>query len=247
MKSLGELAAEIGITVGGREEKLFSLYQNELLAWNEGAGLTTLTTEADIRRIHFLDSLSVILAGHPPAAGRVVDVGAGGGFPGVPLKICRPDLRLVLVEANGRKAAFLRHLVEALDLDGVRVYQGRVETAGREAELRERCDLAVGRAVAALPVLLEYALPLVAVGGRVVALKGPRITDELQGAEQAGEMLGGEKMEVISFALPGGGEERRLAVWKKVRKTPGEYPRRPGVPAKRPLQGRATPINSAGS
>ena len=235
MTSMAELAAQLGIAVGTDEEELFDRYQGELLAWNERAGLTTVTATAEIRRIHFLDSLGVFLAGPLPQVGRVVDVGAGGGFPGVPLKICRPDLELVLVEANARKAAFLRHLVEILDLAGVRVYQERAEVVGRDPDLRERFDLAVARAVAALPVLLEYTLPLVALGGEVVALKGPRLDQELAAGEEAGRVLGGGEGAVISFTLPEGGEERRLAVWKKVKATPVAYPRRPGMAAKRPL------------
>jgi 16S rRNA (guanine527-N7)-methyltransferase len=207
----------------------FERYRAELLDWNSRVNLTAITQPAAIDRLHFADSLACLL--EPIDAGAaVLDVGAGAGFPGLPMKIARPDLRLTLLEATGKKARFLEHLVAALSLDGVTVAAERAETFAE----REAFDVVVARALAAMPALLELTLPFCRVGGVVLALKkGARLSAELAAAGRALAILGGQLVEPRAYELEG--EPRRLVVVRKVSPTPAGYPRRPGVPAKKPL------------
>lgn len=166
---------------------------------------------------------------------RVVDVGAGAGFPGLPLKILFPDMHLALVEATQKKAAFLEHLIQALDLRDVEVYPERAERFGQNPNHRESFDWALARSVAPMRVLVEYLLPLVSVGGRILAQKGQAARQELEEAENAIGILGGEFQEIVPVSYPGLSTERCLVVIQKVTATPDKYPRREGMPAKRPL------------
>ena len=171
------------------------------------------------------------LAGAP----KIMDAGAGAGFPSVPLKIAFPDVQLTLMDSASRKTAFLSHIVEALDLQHANVVTARLEDAGRDARLREVFDVVVSRAVAKLCVLAELTLPLCAVGGTVVCQKGERIEEELADSRAAVEVLGGEIADVKHVDLPELGQRRSLVVLRKLRPTPDRYPRRPGIPAKRPI------------
>jgi len=220
----------------------FQLYSDELRAWNEKFNLTAITQPQDIQIKHFLDSLSVLkvmdagrrlVDGGP--AWRVIDVGTGAGFPGVPLKIVCPAVQLTLVEATGKKAAFCEHLVQALKLSTVTVVNARAEEVGRRPEHRERYDWALARAVAEMPTLAEYLLPLVKRGGRALAQKGKDAPAETYGASRAIQKLGGELEQILEVELPGVAEPRYLVVLKKVAATPPRFPRRPGVPGKTPL------------
>jgi len=166
---------------------------------------------------------------------RLIDVGTGAGFPGIPLKILYPSMHLTLLESVGKKAAFCRHAVEVLKLEEVEVITGRAEELGQLPGQRETYDWAVARAVAALPVLAEYLLPLVRVGGKMLAQKGHSGPVEAQNAELALKLLGGRMRQLLPVALPGVAEERYLVVVDKVAATPPQYPRKPGFPAKKPL------------
>jgi 16S rRNA (guanine527-N7)-methyltransferase len=213
----------------------FQTYYEELIAWNERANLTAITDYQEVQVKHFLDSLSclLVLAGLPLE--RHLDIGAGAGFPGLPLKIVRPQMELTLLEAKKKRVRFLQHLVERLELPGVVVIRGRAEELGRQPGHREGYDLVLARAVATLPVLLEYALPLCRIGGIFLAQKGPDIREELETSQVALRVLGGQMREVRGFELPHSMGRRNLVVVEKVAPTPERYPRRPGVPAKRPL------------
>ena len=191
--------------------------------------LTAITDPDAVDRLHFADSLACLLAPIPPSA-AVLDVGAGAGFPGLPLKIARPDLRVTLLEATGKKARFLEHLATALSLDDVTVAAERAETfAGRDAY-----DVVVNRALASMPALLELTLPFCRMGGTVLALKkGVHLPAELASAGRALAVLGGELAEPRTYELDG--EVRQVVVVRKVGRTPLDYPRRPGLPAKKPL------------
>jgi 16S rRNA (guanine527-N7)-methyltransferase len=171
----------------------------------------------------------------PDPTGRVVDVGTGAGFPGLVLKILRPDIELVLVESVEKKAGFCRTVVDELGLKGVAVLTERAEALGQDPAHRESYDWAVARAVAAMPVLAEYLLPLVRVGGRALAQKGAGGPAEAQDAASAFETLGGALKSHREAHLPGLTEPHTLVVLEKLRPTPGNYPRRAGIPAKRPL------------
>ena len=215
----------------------FQTYADELRAWNEKFNLTAIKDARGVQIRHFLDSLSVLKVLRPGGAAlRVVDVGSGAGFPGIPLKIACPQMQLTLVEATGKKAKFCEHMVEQLKLTNVTVVHARAEEVGREPAHRERYDWAVARAVAEMPTLAEYLLPLVKRGGRALAQKGEDAPGETHTAEGAVKKLGGELEQIVPVELPGVAETRYLVVFKKIAATPPRYPRRPGVPAKTPLK-----------
>jgi 16S rRNA (guanine527-N7)-methyltransferase len=238
MELLERGAREWGIKLAPEQRESFEVYYQELVAWNEKVNLTAITAYDDVQVKHFLDSLSCLqVLGDFPAERSCIDIGAGAGFPGLPLKIVRPEMRLTLLEATGKKADFLRHVVELLGLAEVRVLKARAEELGRNPEYRETFQIAVARAVAELAVLVEYALPLLEVGGIFVAQKGREVEEEVEVAQAAVKILGGQIEEVRAVRLPGWDDSRHLVVVRKVTPTPGQYPRRPGIPAKRPLSG----------
>ena len=216
-------------------QRAFSIYADELLAWNEHTNLTAITAPEDVEMRHFLDSLSVLLAVPLTPGLRVIDVGTGAGFPGLPLRLLCPFIELTLLEATAKKTAFLEHIVSRLKLNNVRILTARAEEAGQDAATREKFDLVLARAVAQMPVLAEYLLPLCRVGGRCIAMKGETAVVEAQQAENALRILGGHVEKIIPVELPQVPDTHYLVVIQKVAATPEPYPRRPGIPAKRPL------------
>ena len=174
-----------------------------------------------------------------PSPARYIDIGAGAGFPGLPLKIVHPQMKLTLLEATGKKVNFLEDIVGKLGLREVDIVRGRAEELGQQPTHREGYDMALARAVAQFPVLLEYALPLLKVGGIFVAQKGVEIEDEVEAAQPAMKILGGAVNKVRAVHLPGLEDPRHLVVVEKVASTPERYPRRAGIPAKRPLASRS--------
>jgi 16S rRNA (guanine527-N7)-methyltransferase len=227
--------ALLGEPLSPQQAATFERYATELVEWNQRFNLTTITEPAAIQTRHFLDSLSCWLALRTAPPASLIDVGAGAGFPGLPLKILRPDLQLTLLESTAKKASFLEHIVQVLGLRDVTVLAQRAEDAGQAPAHRERYDWAVARAVAPLPVLAEYLLPFVKVGGRMLAQKAKGAQDEVVAAAGALAKLGGEFEDLISVQVPGLDEERWLVVIRKVAATPPAYPRRAGMPTKRPL------------
>ena len=231
-------ARELGIELDDAQIARFLLYYAEILSWNRRASLTRVTGPDEVQTRHFVDSLSIVAglpAGTLGAGTKLIDVGSGAGLPGVPLKIAFPETAVVLLEANGRKAAFLQGLVSTLELDDVTVVRSRAEEAGRREDLREAFDLVVSRAVAPLEVLAELTLPFCRVGGVAIAQKGADVGDELGRAGSAITILGGGKPRTHIVTPPGGDVARSLVVTGKVMPTPDRFPRRPGIPAKRPL------------
>jgi 16S rRNA (guanine527-N7)-methyltransferase len=224
-----------GIHLTERQVAALSLFERELLAWNEKLNLTAIRDEQGIRIKHFLDSYSCVLAWKGITPRSLIDVGTGAGFPGIPLKIIYPSMQLTLVESIGKKADFCRHVVEVLKLEAVEVVTARVEDVGQMADYRESYDWAVARAVAYLPALTEYLLPLVQVGGTMLAQKGQSGPEEAHKAEKALKLLGGSLRQLIPVTLPGVADERYLVVVDKVAATPAGYPRKPGIPAKKPI------------
>lgn len=237
MVLLANGASELGLDLSPAQLGQFELYYRELANWNQRANLTSITEYGAVQTKHFLDSLTVCLAypqGMPPVL-RVVDIGAGAGFPGLPLKLALPDTQLTMMESARKKARFLEHLVDALSLRGVEVLTGRVEHLAHDLELRESYDLAVSRGVARTPVLLEYALPFCYVGGRMVVLNHTSAKQEILGATNALQVLGGRLGQIYPVEIRGLTDDRIVVVVEKVRTTPDSYPRRPGIPSKRPL------------
>ncbi len=225
-------AAAVGVALTEPHIRQILRYLDLLRRWRRAAGLTAVDDPLAAARVHIADSLLCLRAGISPGA-RLIDVGSGAGLPGVPLAIARPDVRVWLLEADRRRAAFLERVVAELDLPAA-VVARRAEGAGAEVGLRESFDVATARAVAPLRILVELTLPFVAVGGRAVLLKGPRIQDELASAAGAIALLGGDPPSVIAAEL-GGGEKRSLVVIGKRHPTPPGFPRRPGVPRRRPI------------
>ncbi len=212
----------------------FETYYQSLCNWNRQINLTALTGRAEVFSKHFLDSLSC-LAALPTLPRRVVDVGAGAGFPGLVLKIAQPHIHLTLIESTGKKANFLRFMAAELALENVSVLHSRAEETGRMPAHRGRYDLALARAVALLPVLAEYMLPLLKKGGVMLAQKGRNPADELAAAANALGILGGVHRRTVLVAVPNLQAERHLVLIEKVKETPPKYPRRAGMPSKKPI------------
>lgn len=242
MQQLADGMRALHLRLTPAQRAAFEQYYHELVAWNERFNLTAVTDYEQVQVRHFLDSLSCLLVGEVRATlsrrgARIIDVGSGAGFPGIPLKLICSAPQYTLLEATGKKVTFLEHIIDLLGLKTVTAIHGRAEELAHEPEHREQYGLALARAVAELPVLVEYALPLCKVGGWVVAQKGEAGAAEAWAAERAIRLLGGELRRVVPVELPGLPEDRFLVVIEKVGLTPPGYPRRPGVPAKRPLGG----------
>ncbi len=225
----------LGLHISPAQADAFRRYLQALQTWNQRFNLTAIREPEAILAKHFLDSLSVLTVTGCLDGQRVVDVGAGAGFPGLPLKILCPAMRLTVVESVAKKAAFCRHVADTLALDGVTVLAERAESVGRQAAHREAYDWALARAVARLPILAEYLLPLVRLGGAMVAQKGETAVAEAQEAQDSLALLGGALEKIHPLTLPGIAETRYLVLVRKVAATPPRYPRRPGIPSKRPL------------
>ena len=234
-KFLQDVQNLIGLRLTPRQAAAFQLYEQELLDWNARFNLTAIRDVEGVRTKHFLDSLSCLLVMRDRPLHRLIDIGTGAGFPGIPLKIVLPNLQLTLVESVGKKADFCRHAVGVLKLDNVQVLIARAEESGQEAAHREQYDWAVARAVANLTTLAEFLLPLVKIGGAMLAQKGESGPAEAQSAEHAVHLLGGHLRQVKKINLPGVAEDRYLVTIDKVAATPPQYPRRVGVPGKKPL------------
>ncbi len=230
-------ARELGITLTDCHLTTFETCYRELVAWNERFNLTAITDWEGVLVRHFLDSLSCLkaLPRTELAGAWVIDVGTGAGFPGLALKIICPGMRLTLLEATGKKVTFLEHVVGVLGLKKVEVIHGRAEELGHDPAHREQYDWALARAVAEMPALAEYLLPLVRVGGAALAQKGEGAAAEVHRADAAIVTLGGRVRQQSPVELRGLAETRYLVVVDKVAATPTKYPRRPGVPQKRPL------------
>jgi 16S rRNA (guanine527-N7)-methyltransferase len=253
MQLLRDGAQVLGLHLTTEHEKAFQAYYRELSAWNLKFNLTTVTRYEEVQVKHFLDSLTCLLA--LPVAGSTrhqplpdviplssketpllcIDVGTGAGFPGLPLKIVRPELQMTLLEASQKKVTFLRHLASVLGLESVDILWARAEEVGQDPHHRERYDVVLARAVAELSELVEYCLPLCRKGGCCIAQKGAEIEAELRNAEVAISLLGGRLREVKTLRLPGLKDPRTLVLIDKIEPTPARYPRRPGMPKKHPL------------
>jgi 16S rRNA (guanine527-N7)-methyltransferase len=235
MKLLREGLQELGFTLTDAETAQFGRYQELLLEWNQRFNLTAVRTPEGIQTRHFLDSLTCLLVTGELNGRRLVDIGTGAGFPGLPLKIMQPGLAVTLVESVGKKATFLQAVVDELQLESVEIVNARAEDLGQDPAHRAHYDWAVARAVAPLPVLLEYLLPFCRVGGVALAQKGAQAASELVEADRALAVLGGGAVKLTEVSLAGQENEAVLISVEKIRATPGEYPRRAGLPAKRPL------------
>ncbi len=232
---LKEGALAYGFSPKDEDLDRFSTYASLLVEWNEKINLTAITEEDDIVIKHFIDSLT-LLPHFKKDPLSLIDVGTGAGFPGIPLKISRENLNVTLLDSLDKRIKFLNEVGQALKLKGIRAIHGRAEDMGVKPEHRERYDVAVARAVAALPVLSEYCLPFVKPGGLFIAMKGPDGEKEAAESEKAFSVLGGKLEAVEKLILPHSDNERCLILVRKCRHTPPAYPRKSGKPTKAPIK-----------
>ncbi len=224
----------LGLRVTERQLDQFLRYQQELLDWNTRINLTAITDPEEVLLRHFLDSLSLLLV-YDRAETCLLDIGTGAGFPGLPLKIVRPQWQVVLLEATGKKVAFLQHIIETLQLKNVVALHGQAEGLAHKAGYRASFDVVTARAVASLPTLLEYAAPFCRVGGQIILPKKGDLVEELAQGKRAARQVGAALKDDVPVTLPGLEDGRRLLVWEQVRKCPAQFPRSGTVMAKKPL------------
>lgn len=225
---------ELNIELNEMEIDKFYRYQKLLLEWNEKINLTAITAPEEIVLKHFIDSLTI--EKYLKKGAYIVDVGTGAGFPGIPLKIVRKDVKVVLVDSLNKRISFLNTLIKELELENVIAVHSRAEEFGKNGEYREAFDMATSRAVANLSTLSEYLLPLVKIGGISVCMKGSEIKEELEHSKKAIAILGGKDINVDEFNLPNSDIKRNIVIIKKADRTPSKYPRKPGVPSKEPIK-----------
>ncbi|WP_283680234.1 16S rRNA (guanine(527)-N(7))-methyltransferase RsmG [Lentilactobacillus sp. Marseille-Q4993] len=226
------------IEVTDKQLAQFDAYFKLLVTTNEHVNLTTITEKPDVYLKHFYDSVTpaFFVSQIRTEALSICDVGAGAGFPSIPLKILFPQLKVTIVDSLNKRITFLKDLVAELGLDGVELYHARAEEfGGKKSDFREKFDIVTARAVARLSVLSEFCLPLTKVGGQMIAMKAAKAEDELSDADKAIGVLGGKVDSDYSFNLAGTDESRHIIVINKVKQTPNKYPRKPGTPAKEPL------------
>jgi 16S rRNA (guanine527-N7)-methyltransferase len=230
-------AIDLGIKLSPAQMGQFETYARQLIDWNERINLTSITQPSRIYKLHFLDSLTACMAipnlVNMPLS--VCDVGSGAGFPGIPLKIAFPAIRLTLVDSISKRTDFLKRIVSTLGLDEVTVVTDRSESIGQSDSFREDFDVVVSRAVAETRILLEYTLPLCRISGRTILLKKGDVMDEMRDASAAMSDLGGTNMRTVDIPTEILDGDRKLIVVDKLTETPSKYPRRIGIPAKRPL------------
>lgn len=237
MDAFAAVLNELRMSLTPDQHAAFDLYARRLLEENVRTNLTSTRDREGLYRRHFAESLAIlrVLEDRAVELSPAIDIGAGAGFPGLPIKIVRPEIELTLLEATGKKTRFLETIVSELGLSGVRVVQGRAEDVAREPAHREMYRLALARAVAPLPVLFELTLPFLAGAGILAAPKGTALQREVRGSENALATLGGEIEATVPLDLPGEGPRQTLVIVRKTGATPEKFPRRAGMPAKRPL------------
>ena len=237
MELLTRGAAELSLHLAPEQVQKFQRYYSELVSWNQRMNLTAIVDYEEAQLKHFLDSLttSLVLSQRVREHGRMLDIGSGGGFPSIPLKLAFPGMHLTVLDSVAKKTSFLLHLVDALELTDVEVYTGRAEEIALVPNLRESFDVVVSRGVAPMRLLMEYTLPYCRVGGTVVTLKKGEIDPEVAASLHAIRVLGGKIRETRGVEVNGLRDGRALVVVDKVKATPAKFPRRTGLPAKHPL------------
>ena len=226
---------ELGITLTDKQKQQFDKFYELLVEWNKVMNLTGITDYEEVNEKHFVDSLSIVKAIDMESVQSVIDVGTGAGFPGIPLKIAFPHLKVVLLDSLNKRINFLNEVIAQLGLTDIKTIHGRAEDYAKQAEYRENFDLCVSRAVANLSTLSEYCLPYVSMNGMFVPYKSGEIDEELENSKKAVKILGGKIENVVKFQLPGTEIGRSFVKVRKIANTNKKYPRKAGLPAKEPL------------
>lgn len=224
---------KINLDIDDKKIEQFYKYMNLLIEWNEKINLTAITEPDDIILKHFIDSLTI--AKYIENEQKVADIGTGAGFPGIPLKIAKPDTHVYLIDSLNKRIKFLDEVIKQNTLIDTFAIHARAEEIGHSKEYRGKFDIVTSRAVARLNVLLEYMMPLVKLGGKCICLKGPNVEEELEEAKKAIEVLGGKIEKVEEFELPDSDNQRTIIVIKAVKQIPNRYPRKPGTPMTSPI------------
>lgn len=235
VEELKSASTKYGLSLSEKQLEQFNRYFELLVDWNTRMNLTAITEPHDVAVKHIVDSLSCWRGDYFKADASVIDVGTGAGFPGIPLKIFQPQLKLVLLDSLNKRIKFLQTVVDELQLDNVECIHARAEEGAKNPKLRENFDIAVSRAVARLPVLAEYCIPFVKVGGTFAALKGMKFAEEAEEGKKALQILGGSEPVSVEKKLPGLDDKRAVIYVKKIKSTPKKYPRKAGTPDKDPL------------
>lgn len=234
-KQFVEALHQKGIELSDKQIEQFAIYFRTLVEWNEKINLTAITDEEDVYLKHFYDSISAAFYHDFTKELHICDVGAGAGFPSIPLKICFPDLQVTIVDSLKKRINFLNELAVNLDISGVAFHHDRAESFGKDKKFRESFDIVTARAVARMTVLSELCLPLAKKNGVFIAMKGSHSEQEVTDSNAAIKLLGGELDTIHTFTLPNENSERSIIVIDKKRNTPNKYPRKPGVPGKKPI------------
>lgn len=234
MDKLREDCLRLNINLSEEQTVKFQQYYEILIQWNAFMNLTAITEYGDVLKKHFLDSLSLVKAADLEKEIRILDIGTGAGFPGIPLKIAFPHLKIVLLDSLGKRVKFLNHVIEELNLEQINAVHGRAEDFARDIQYRESFDYVVSRAVANLSSLSEYCIPYVKTGGYFVSYKSGNVDNELEKSLNAIRVLGGTVEDIVRFTLADT-EERTFVCIKKVSKTDKKYPRKAGTPSRDPL------------
>ncbi len=223
---------EIDIVITEKEIKNLYQYMKLMLEWNKNVNLTAITDEKEVIIKHFIDSISINK--YIKEANNVMDVGTGAGFPGIPLKILNEDTDFILVDSLNKRINFLEEVKKELSLNKLKLLHARAEELAKDKEYRENIDIVISRAVARLRILVEYMLPFLKENGLCICMKGPNIEEELEESKKALDILGGKIEDIEHIILPGN-LERNIILIRKIRETPGRYPRKAGIPVKQPL------------
>ena len=230
---LKEKGKQINIDINNEQIEKFHKYMEMLVEWNERMNLTAITEPVDIIDKHFIDSITI--EKYLKKGAKVIDVGTGAGFPGVPLGIIREDLNITLMDSLNKRITFLDEVIRVNKLLNIDTVHSRAEELSRDSDFRAKYDVVTSRAVASLNVLLEYMIPFAKVGGYCVCMKGSNIDDELENSKKALEVLNAKIEKIDTFKLPGNEYGRNIIVIKKIGETQKKYPRKPGTPAKEPI------------
>lgn len=233
---LTEKVKELSIVLNDKQIQQFEQYYNILVEWNKVMNLTAITEYEEVVEKHFLDSLTIVYAINMEKNETLIDVGTGAGFPGIPLKIAFPHLKVTLLDSLNKRIKFLNEVIDLLELNDIKAIHGRAEDYAKQSEYREQYDICVSRAVANLATLSEYCLPYVKMDGLFVPYKSGEIDEELKSSEKAVSILGGKVEEVVKFQLPGTDIGRSFVKIHKIKETKKKYPRKAGMPTKEPLK-----------